>query len=101
MFLPLHIAVRLFLTIITNWFGSLLKNWRHFRFNRSFSLQESETRSNLFVPCRNCDQRYIGETKRCLETRHKEHLADVKHRRFDRSALTRHVFDVGHSIDWQ
>jgi len=33
--------------------------------------------------------------------RHKEHTAGVKHRRFDRSALTRHVFDLGHTIDWQ
>ena len=28
-------------------------------------------------------------------------MADVKYRRFDRSALTRYVFDLGHSIDWQ
>ena len=55
------------------------------------------------IPCRDCDQRFIGETKRYLGTRHKEkeHMADVKHRRFDRSASTRHVFDSGHSMDWQ
>jgi len=53
------------------------------------------------IPCHDCDQRYIGETKRCLETRHKEHMADVKYRHFDRSALARHVFDLGHSMDWQ
>jgi len=55
------------------------------------------------IPCHDCDQRYIGEAKRCLETRHKEHMDDVKHRRFDRSALTRHVFDLsGHvfAIPW-
>jgi len=28
-------------------------------------------------------------------------MADVKQRRFDRSALGRHVFDLGHSLDWQ
>jgi len=43
------------------------------------------------IPCHDCDQRYIGETKRCLETRHKEHMADVRYRRFDRSAVTRRV----------
>jgi len=30
--------------------------------------------------------------------RHKKHIADVKHRRFDKSALTRHVFDIGHCM---
>jgi len=55
------------------------------------------------IPCHDCDQRFIGETKRYLETRHneKEHMADVKHRPFDRSSLTRHVFDSGHYMDWQ
>jgi len=30
-------------------------------------------------------------------------MADVKHRRFDKSASKRHVFDLGHSLsmDWQ
>jgi len=53
------------------------------------------------IPCHDCHKRYIGETKRCVETRHKEQMADVKHRRFDKSALTRHVFNLGHSMDWQ
>ena len=41
------------------------------------------------------------ETIQCLETRHKKHMADVKYRRFDRSALTWRVFDLGHFMDWQ
>jgi len=28
-------------------------------------------------------------------------IADVKHKRFDKSALTQHVFNLGHSMDWQ
>jgi len=28
-------------------------------------------------------------------------MADVKHKRFDKRALTRPVFDLGHSMDWQ
>ena len=30
----------------------------------------------------------------------KEHLADIRHLRFDKSALTKHVFDNEHSTDW-
>ena len=41
------------------------------------------------------------ETVASSETRHKEHMADVKHRRRDNSTLTRHVLDLGHSMDWQ
>ena len=51
-------------------------------------------------PCCNCNKRYIGETKRSLETRQKEHKADIKNKRFDKSALTQHTFDLNHRIDW-
>ena len=29
-----------------------------------------------------------------------EHFADIRHLRFDKSALTKHVFDNEHSMDW-
>ena len=32
--------------------------------------------------------------------RKKEHLADIRHLRFDKSALTKHVFVNEHSMDW-
>ena len=53
------------------------------------------------IPCHDCQKQYVGETKRYFETGHKELIADDKDRRFDKSALTRHVFDLGHSMDWQ
>ena len=40
------------------------------------------------ILCRDCNKRYIGETKRSLETRQKEHKADIKNKRFDKSAAT-------------
>ena len=45
-------------------------------------------------------EKYIGETKRSFSIRKKEHLADIRHLRFDKSALTKHVFDNEHSMDW-
>ena len=45
------------------------------------------------IPCHDCDFSYIGETKRSFSIRKKEHLADIRHLRFDKSALTKHVFD--------
>ena len=47
-----------------------------------------------------CDFSYIGETKRSFSIRKKEHLADIRHLRFDKSALPKHVFDNEHSMDW-
>ena len=42
----------------------------------------------------------IGETKRSFSIRKKEHLADIRRLRFDKSALTKHVFDNERSMDW-
>ena len=46
------------------------------------------------------DFSYIGKTKRSFSIRKKEHLADFQHLQFDKSALTKHVFDNEHSMDW-
>ena len=40
------------------------------------------------IPCHDCDFSYIGETKRSFSIRKKEHLAHIRHLRFDKSALT-------------
>jgi len=47
------------------------------------------------IPCRDCNKRYIGENKRSLETRQREHKVDVTNKRFDKSAFTQHTFDPG------
>ena len=52
------------------------------------------------IPCHDCNFSYIGETKRSFSIRKKEHLADIPHLRFDKSALPKHVFDNEHSMDW-
>ena len=52
------------------------------------------------ISCQDSDFSYIGETKRSFSVRQKEHLTDIRHLRFDKSALTKHVFDKKHSMDW-
>ena len=42
------------------------------------------------IPCHDCDFSYIGETKRSFSIHKKEHLANIRHLRFDKSALTKH-----------
>ena len=52
------------------------------------------------IPCHDNDFSYIGETKRRFFIRKKEHSADIRHLRFGKSVLTKHVFDNEHSMDW-
>ena len=52
------------------------------------------------IPCNDCGFSNIGETKRSFSIRKKEHLADIRHLQFDKSALTKHAFDYKHSMDW-
>ena len=52
------------------------------------------------IPSDDCEFSYIGETKRTFSIRKKEHLADIRHLRFDKSALTKHVIDNKHFINW-
>ena len=53
------------------------------------------------INCSDCDQCYIGETKRWFETRKKEHMRDVKNGDNNATALSKHAVELGHSIDWK
>ena len=52
------------------------------------------------IPCHGCDFSYIGETNYCFSIRKKEHVAHLRQLPFDKSALTKHVFDNEHFMDW-
>ncbi|XP_045457453.1 uncharacterized protein LOC123667636, partial [Melitaea cinxia] len=41
-----------------------------------------------------CGLSYIGQTKRSIKTRVKEHIADLKHRRYTKSAICEHSLDT-------
>ena len=50
--------------------------------------------------CKDCGQHYIGESCRGIHTRIKEHKDSVRLHKPDSSAVGSHVYDTGHSIDW-
>ena len=56
------------------------------------------------IPCRSCEHRYIGETKRRLSTRLKEHHRDTLPRNIlknpEKTALTKHATQSGHAFNW-
>ena len=51
--------------------------------------------------CIDCDQCYIGKTKRWFEKRKKELIKDVKNSDNNATAFSKHAVELGHSIDWK
>ena len=50
--------------------------------------------------CRDCNAVYVGETGRSVRTRKREHVDAVKTFNTKKSALSQHVMDFDHRIDW-
>jgi dTDP-4-amino-4,6-dideoxygalactose transaminase len=48
------------------------------------------------VPCNDCEQEYIGQTSRARKARTKEHEADCRYKRQQRSDLVEHHLRTGH-----
>ena len=59
-------------------------------------------KSNLVyeISCQNCAFVYIGQTKRDLKSRIKEHQHTIKFQRPEKSALCQHSMENDHLIDW-
>ena len=52
------------------------------------------------ISCRDCNAVYVGETGRSVRTRKREHANAVKTFNTKKSALSQHVMDFDHKIDW-
>jgi hypothetical protein len=51
------------------------------------------------IPCE-CEKVYVGQTKRSIEARCKEHMRHVHLKQPDKSAVAEHNFNTGHHIDF-
>ena len=60
-----------------------------------------EKKSNVVyqVPC-SCGHVYIGETKRALQTRIKEHKVATRRGELEKSAITEHAWKHHHKVEW-
>ena len=52
------------------------------------------------ISCRDCNAVYVGETGRSVRTRKREHADAVKTFNTKKSALSQHVMNFDHRIDW-
>lgn len=60
---------------------------------------EDENNSGIYeIKCDNCGVKYIGQTRRNLKTRFKEHLSHIKFDREEKSAVAKHCLNNSHSI---
>ena len=52
------------------------------------------------INCLNCDSSYIGQTKRKLKIRIKEHKVDIRRSIAEISVVSRHQLNEMHEVDW-
>jgi len=52
------------------------------------------------IDCNDCDKVYIGQTKRHLLTRIKEHRNNIKNQSGNFSVVTDHRLSFNHNFDW-
>ena len=62
--------------------------------------KEQKSDAIYSIPCNDCNQEYIGQTKRQIETRLKEHQKAVDFSRKDNSALSEHSCQTNNTIVW-
>ena len=52
------------------------------------------------IQCHNCESSYVGQTKRKLSTRVKEHRKDINKKSGSPSTISQHRIDLGHDFNW-
>ena len=52
------------------------------------------------IDCKECNNTYVGQTKRKLKTRLKEHINDIKKPVESLSVISNHQISDGHVMDW-
>ena len=52
------------------------------------------------ISCRDCNAIYVGETGSSARTRKREHVDAVEAFNNKKSALSQHVMDFDHRLDW-
>jgi len=51
--------------------------------------------------CNNCETTYVGQTKRQLRTRIKEHINNIKLDQSKHSVISEHIIKFNYSFDWE
>jgi len=65
--------------------------------------EQTSTNNNVIykILCKNCDASYVGQTKRQLRTRLREHRNNIKLDQSKHSVISEHTKKEGHIFDWE
>ena len=69
--------------------------------NQQEKTPELNTSGVYGIPCRDCEEVYVGETGRLIKTRISEHKRATRNGEVEKSELARHTVTTGHEIDWE
>lgn len=59
-----------------------------------------EKKSGIYeISCKDCYEKYVGQTRRSLETRFKDHMGRLKYRRIDISSVAQYALENTHRIN--
>jgi len=53
------------------------------------------------ITCHDCDASYVGQTKRQLRTRIKEHVSDINKKNGSPSVISEHRLNFNHEVEWE
>ncbi|KYN06205.1 hypothetical protein ALC62_02852 [Cyphomyrmex costatus] len=53
------------------------------------------------INCKDCDSTYVGQTKRQLQTRIKEHKNNLRMDSSKHSVISQHIMEYDHRFDWE
>lgn len=59
---------------------------------------EEEMAGIYEISCQDCDKVYVGQTRRNIKIRAKEHHRNVRNRDIDKSAVAKHCYEEAHEI---
>lgn len=60
---------------------------------------ENTSKSGIYqIQCDSCEMKYVGQTKRNIKTRFKEHTSHITHNRPEKSAIAKHCLETDHTI---
>ena len=79
----------------------LMNNLNRFIKTRKDKIKKDELSNVVYlINCKDCNYSYVGQTKRKLKTRIKEHINNVKKPVNSLSVISNHRIDTDHAIDW-
>jgi len=73
---------------------------RYIKIQKDKSVFMSKNNVVYKINCKNCDASYVGQTKRRLKIRVKEHVNNIKLESTRHSVITNYILELRHEFDW-